>query len=83
MTKEYCGAVTLIARIDFDLEAKSLEEAKQKIMDIDYLSISFDDENGKERKDINIQGVEWHLVENSNRGNVQEYGLEDLSIDEI
>lgn len=77
--KEFYGEVSLVARINFMLEAESEEEAKEKILYSDC-PISIVDDGGKEV--CEIHGIDWHLVDKARQGNVRESDLDDLYIEE-
>lgn len=79
MKKSFYGSVSLAAKICFDVEANSLEEAKDKILQAQCLDIKLFDEEDKEI-DFNIQEIEWNLIDKARRGNVQEPYIEDMEI---
>lgn len=79
MKKSFYGSISLAARISFDIKADSKEEAKEKLMSAECLDIKFFDENDNE-VDFNIQEIEWNLINQAQRGNVQETYISDMEI---
>ncbi|WP_338630705.1 hypothetical protein [Clostridium baratii] len=79
MKKSFYGAISLAARINFDTEADSKEEVEEKLMSAECLEIKLFDENGNE-VDFNIQDIEWNLIMEAQRGNIQESYIEDVEI---
>ena len=79
MKKSFYGSVSLAARISFDIKADSKEEAKEKLMSVECLDIKLFDENDNE-VDFNIQEIEWNLIEQARRGNIQESYIDDMEI---
>lgn len=79
MKKSFYGSISLAARISFDIKADSKEEAREKLMSAECLDIKLFDENDNE-VDFNIQEIEWNLINQAKRGNIQETYIDDIEI---
>ena len=76
--KEFYGAVSITARLNFIVEAESEEEAKEKLFNASC-PMSLEDEDGNE---IEITDLEWDMIDRASRGNVQQSYVEDFYIEE-
>jgi len=77
--KEFYGAVSVVARINFCIEANSKEEAEEKLFNANMpLSLADDDE----KPVCEINEIQWHMVYEPEQGNVQESHLDDFYIEE-
>lgn len=77
--KTYIGEVSVAASLSFIVEAESEEEAKEKIFNANC-PIDLVDDEGNPVCEITDQ--EWHLVNESTRGNVAESDIHDFYIEE-
>ena len=77
--KEFYGAVSVVARIHFCIEAESEEEAEEKLFSAD-MPMNLVDDNDKPV--CEITQIEWHMVNKPTRGNVRESDLDDFYIEE-
>jgi len=77
--KEFYGQVSVVARINFCVEASSIEEAKEKLFNANMPMSLVDDEDNPV---CEIDAYEWHMVDEVVRGNVRESDLSDFEIEE-
>ena len=74
--KNFYGAVSITARLSFNIEAESKEEAIKKIFN-SSCDIQLNDENGVK---IEIIDQEWDMINEENVGNVGERNIRDFEI---
>ena len=74
--KNFYGAVSITARLSFNIEAESKEEAIKKIFN-SSCDIQLNDENGVK---IEIIDQEWDMINEENIGNVGERNIRDFEI---
>ena len=74
--KNFYGAVSITARLSFNIEAESKEEAIKKIFN-SSCDIQLNDENGVK---IEIIEQEWDMINEENVGNVGERNIRDFEI---
>ena len=74
--KNFYGAVSITARLSFNIEAESKEEAIKKIFN-SSCDIQLNDENGVK---IEIIDQEWDMINDENIGNVGERNIRDFEI---
>lgn len=74
--KEFYGAISLTARIMFNIEAETEEEATDRIFN-SSVPMKLVDENGNE---IEIEELEWDFIDEARRGNVSNPYLNDYEI---
>lgn len=74
--KNFYGAVSITARLSFNIEAESKEEAIKKIFN-SSCDIQLNDENGVK---IEIIDQEWDMINKENIGNVAERNIRDFEI---
>ena len=74
--KNFYGAVSITARLSFNIEAESKEEAIKKIFN-SSCDIQLNDEN-----DVKIEIIEqeWDMINEENVGNVGERNIRDFEI---
>lgn len=72
----FYGAVSITARLSFNIEAESKEEAIEKIFN-SSCDIQLNDENGVK---IEIIDQEWDMINEENVGNVGERNIRDFEI---
>lgn len=77
--KTYIGEVSVAASLSFIVEAESEEEAKEKIFNANC-PIDLVDDKGKAVCEITDQ--QWHLVDETARGNIAESDIHDFYIEE-
>ena len=75
--KEFYGYVSIVARVNFTIEAENEEEATEKLFNAN-LPIALVDDNDNPVCEINE--IEWHMVDKATQGNVQESDLDDFEI---
>ena len=69
--KNFYGAVSITARLSFNIEAESKEEAMEKIFN-SSCDIQLNDENGVK---IEITEQEWDMINEENVGDVGERNI--------
>ena len=74
--KNFYGAVSITARLSFNIEAENKEEAIEKIFN-SSCDIQLNDENGVK---IEIIDQEWDMINEENIGNVGERNIRDFEI---
>ena len=74
--KNFYGAVSITARLSFNIEAEIKEEAIEKIFN-SSCDIQLNDENGIK---IEIIDQEWDMINEENVGNVGERNIRDFEI---
>ena len=74
--KNFYGAVSITARLSFNIEAEIKEEAIEKIFN-SSCDIQLNDENGVK---IEIIDQEWDMINEENIGNVGERNIRDFEI---
>ena len=74
--KNFYGAVSITARLSFNIEAESKEEAIKKIFN-SSCDIQLNDENGVK---IEIIDQEWDMINEENICNVGERNIRDFEI---
>ena len=74
--KNFYGAVSITARLSFNIEAESKEEAIKKIFN-SSCDIQLNDENGVK---IEVIDQEWDMINEENVGNVGERNIRDFEI---
>lgn len=74
--KNFYGAVSITARLSFNIEAENKEEAIEKIFN-SSCDIQLNDENGVK---IEIIDQEWDMINEENVGNVGERNIRDFEI---
>ena len=74
--KNFYGAVSITARLSFNIEAEIKEEAIEKIFN-SSCDIQLNDENGVK---IEIIDQEWDMINEKNVGNVGERNIRDFEI---
>lgn len=74
--KEFYGAISITARIKFNIEAETEEEATDRIFN-SSVPMKIVDENGNE---IEIEELEWDFVDEARRGYVSYPYLNDYEI---
>lgn len=74
--KNFYGAVSITARLSFNIEAEIKEEAIEKIFN-SSCDIQLNDENGVK---IEIIDQEWDMINEENVGNVGERNIRDFEI---
>ena len=74
--KNFYGAVSITARLSFNIEAESKEEAIKKIVNASC-DIQLNDENGVK---IEVIDQEWDMINEENVGNVGERNIRDFEI---
>ena len=74
--KNFYGAVSITARLSFNIEAEIKEEAIEKIFN-SSCDIQLNDENGVK---IEIIEQEWDMINEENVGNVGERNIRDFEI---
>ena len=74
--KNFYGAVSITARLSFNIEAESREEAIKKIFN-SSCDIQLNDENGVK---IEVIDQEWDMINEENVGNVGERNIRDFEI---
>ena len=79
MSKTFYGEVTIVARLGFSIEAESEDDAKEKLFNANC-PVNLVDDEGKPICEITDQN--WHMVDEAERGNVQESDLGDFYIQE-
>jgi len=77
--KEFYGQVSIVARITFCIKASSEEEAKEKLFGANMPLDLVDDEDNPV---CDIDGIDWHMVDEAAQGNMQERNLGDFEIEE-
>ena len=74
--KNFYGAVSITARLSFNIEAEIKEEAIEKIFN-SSCDIQLNDENGVK---IEVIDQEWDMINEENIGNVGERNIRDFEI---
>ena len=74
--KNFYGAVSITARLSFNIEAENKEEAIEKIFN-SSCDIQLNDENGVK---IEVIDQEWDMINEENVGNVGERNIRDFEI---
>ena len=74
--KNFFGAVSITARLSFNIEAEIKEEAIEKIFN-SSCDIQLNDENGVK---IEVIDQEWDMINEENVGNVGERNIRDFEI---
>ena len=74
--KNFYGAVSITARLSFNIEAEIKEEAIEKIFN-SSCDIQLNDENGVK---IEIIDQEWDMINEENVGNIGERNIRDFEI---
>ena len=74
--KNFYGAVSITARLSFNIEAEIKEEAIEKIFN-SSCDIQLNDENGVK---IEVIDQEWDMINEENVGNVGERNIRDFEI---
>lgn len=74
--RNFYGAVSITARLSFNIEAEIKEEAIEKIFN-SSCDIQLNDENGVK---IEIIDQEWDMINEENIGNVGERNIRDFEI---
>ena len=74
--KNFYGAVSITARLSFNIEAEIKEEAIEKIFN-SSCDIQLNDENDVK---IEIIDQEWDMINEENIGNVGERNIRDFEI---
>jgi hypothetical protein len=77
--KTFYGEASIVARICYGIEAENEEEAKEKLFNAN-LPLDLVDDEGKQV--CEIAEVNWHMVDQTQRGNIQESDLSDFYIEE-
>lgn len=77
MTK-FKGTVSIVAKLNFCIEADSKEEAKHKIFN-SSLPFSLQDDEGNP---IKITGQQWDIYNSNNEESIKENHLVDFSVEE-
>jgi len=77
--KKFYGAVSVVARIHFCIDAESEEEATEKLFNADMPMNLVDD---KDNPVCEITQIEWHMVDEPTMGNVRESDLDIFCIEE-
>lgn len=77
--KEFYGYVSLAARVNFVVdEVKDAEEAKETVFnDIEGIELVL-----KDGTKLKIEEIDWDLIEEASRGNIQEPHISDFEIEE-
>lgn len=78
MAKFY-GEISVVASLNYFIEAKSEEEAKEKLFNANCPIRLIDDEDNEI---CEVVEQNWHLVDETVRGNVRESDLNDFWIEE-
>jgi len=76
--KEFCGEVSVVARIYFRIKAESKEDATEKLFNANMPLALVDDDD---KPVCEIESMEWHMVDKAVQGNVQESDLDDFEIE--
>lgn len=74
--KEYYGSVSFTGEISFGVKAENEEEAKEKVFNALLVNAESED------KDVEIDEVQFGLIDERRQGNVQESFLWDFGIHE-
>lgn len=77
MAKSFYGEVSIVARLSYCIEANSEEEAKEKLFNANC-PVNLVDDNGNQVCEITDQ--QWHMVDEAQKGNIQESDLSDFEI---
>ena len=73
------GRASVVIDLSFSIEANSLEEAKEKIIDAECMEFDITTTIGNtifEDFDIN----DWYIVDETQQGNIQQSGIHDFKI---
>lgn len=76
--KYFYGGVSIVARLNFCIEAETIEEAEQKLFEANC-PITLLDDAGHPICEITDQS--WHMVDVPRQGNVQESDLSEFIIE--
>lgn len=77
--KEFYGNASMVVNFDFNIKAKNIKEAKEKVLGADRMALKIFIEDA-EKLEIEVQ--DWNIPEEVGRGNVIASGLSQFWIEE-
>ena len=77
--KEFYGNASMVVNFNFNIKAKNIEEAKEKVLGADGMLLKIFTEEAVE---LEIEVQDWNIPEEVGRGNVIESGLSEFYIEE-
>lgn len=78
--KEFFGSASVVINFSFELEAETIEEAEEVILNSESMCFGLIDKRNDRMIDIDINS--WHVADEVGVGNVMESDLQSFQIQE-
>lgn len=78
--KEFFGSTSVVINFSFELEAETIEEAEEVILNSESMCFGLIDKRNDRMIDIDINS--WHVADEVGVGNVMESDLQSFQIQE-